>query len=1387
MVLTAIAVLTAVSVSEDVEAAAINVTNQSKMGVDVTIKAGHSTYTISKGDTSRVDFDNGGSFTITFSGNKKLNYVFTTAGWRCEFESYDGSNSTWKVWYTGNNSGTMTLQSLSDKETRSPPSVTGSMSEKESDGKYGRINSTTTEMQYSTYSSGPWTDCTAVSTAVNSGKYYLRYKVTGDYYESNPTEEVCVGPDKPAGGTGTVPYTGSEQKFKPSGFNENWVKIESGSGTEPSETRTYDATVSPTDGGCWSDGTTDAVAYTWTIVKATLTAADFNVTGNSVVYDGGQHGSDAITATLKGFANTDQTTINNLLSTNEGYVFGDDGRRNVGKYSFKLKITENDHFFGTTIDITTTEFKITQKAPDAGDFTVSDNEVPYDGDEHTATITLNSTKYTVAQPDKDTDGSLPWLSWTVGDAEKQINANETGYAIEVTVNGNSQNFSSGTVTLSQSFIITKRALTDGDFTISYSTGDTDPKFDTKEHKPTITLNPTYNTVTDDDCSWLTCMIGADGSREASKKDAGEYPITVYVADNTNFETNTAGISISTWTGVSMTTFTIERHTLTKDDFDIIYKNGEETGGTTCEGDLVYNQKKYTPVVKLRDPYGTYCGTSTGWLSWKVGGENSQTNANENGYAIVATISAENNTNFTVTDSLDIGKMVVKKATLTAADFTIAYKDGEEDSETNSFVYNMNNKSATAALNNGDSLGDDLTVKYFKGEATTGDVSPVRNVGTYKIKLYCDETTNYYSVNDITSDEWKITITQADLELVAEGAVYKIGKTYDGSEDEVKFTVNALSGDNVEMKIAFTPSEGSGSIAEATGTGDQLSFSQKFMHVADSGVWEWTASAGDNYNTLSSTDGTGSTSDTRVSVNIAKYVLTTGGESPNVFVTPYSEDYDGDAHAFEVTYTLVGQDAGSEDIIKVTYGTSSTSVEGGLDSIKEIYYTGNGTTNPGKTAYYKLSYCDGVQYKDYELPDVGSSTITIDKLNLTGKITLDEKTIEDNAEGMTATIQYNGEPRTLSATDTNHIGSDETVATYRLKEADITEEALAEVLKNMGEYVVEVTVSAKSSEDYSNSYAPFVRTVTVYVEQAAVEIVDFSYYTVTEGEPMTMTVIMRSVGMLESGIVVTYREQPLTTTCIIVDNNNGTYTATVGYDTSLGDIPSGTLQTISVEYPGDSNHTASGPTDYIIRMRSTGMPVIPEEGGQVPIDPDKNGIEVETPAGDIRFDLIDPPELGDGDTIIIDVTMRYASAEELVPDEESTIVLNTYGYVLHSNGDETPIKYRVTPSVDVEVPSGKKPVVTLYDTYGSEVGTPDVLTYTSDSATFQTDADGSLSMRIGVSFKSKAVPTDEPVVPVYPEETENTEEGRDYTLIIVVACVAITLEILAVVVSRRSRN
>ncbi len=1198
----------------------------------------------------------------------------------------------------------------------------------------------------------------------------------------NDPVEYDAQPHSPTVSIDTKKYTTPQPD---AGTMSSWLTCRIDDQTTQTNAGTYQVKVyvsdstnfkNPEAGYLTIDDWRSSAKWSFTIEKRQLTSGDFTITGNSVGYDGGLHTTEGITATLKGFTSTDIEAVSE--ATGIRFTTADE-KRNAGSYPFELTVGETDNFKGGEITDTGWNLVITKKDPVPADFKVTVSEGTYNGMGQTATVTLDPTKYAAGQPDDVTK----WLSWTVGSAATQIDANEDGYAIAVTV-ADSKNFSAKTVALNKDdngtykFIIHRKALEESDVVISDYTA----TFDTKTHSPSVSIDTEKYATPQPDAgtmsSWLACRI--DG--QTTQTEAGSYTITVHVGNSKNFKNpSDAGLTVK---GCQFTVKKAELKALgTGGDVDLAVIFDDETKH-------VYNYgTSHTATIELKDPYKTYyAGKDTSWLTWKVGDSgwtdkdgHSQMDAGT--YKIYVTVADNKNIESTETPC-EIGMFTVERAELRASDFEFTVPNGKTyDGEAIGV--------ASIELNNGDTSLRGLTWIYDRTDDTTAPDSSqfVSDAGTYQIKLSCseDDQPNYKALDGFTDSNWKFTIDKADLKVTVVNRDYK--SDYTGQPQVLKVKVEAIQGNSITLDYTWTQRNTtlakSVSVEKKDGS-NTATLDWTAIHVSDSGILKWTAEAGNNYNKYDSSD---AKNNTDLTVDIAPFTLSQSAE-------PYEGTYDGTLQPleFEVKYTLIGQDAGHEkDYIQVTYSADGSTF-GGIGTIQKKFSEGP------VPVYYELSYKDDTakSYGDYSFPDAGSSTVTVKQLQMEADVSLDGTALEDSGDGMASSVEYDGEDHALIATakgmKTSGTSQDLAAVEYALmdgeQEEEISAEDLASLLKSVGTYTIKVTVSAETGKGYSGSYIPFERTVTVEVSNASVDVTDFSYDTVTEGDHMTMEVALKSIGTLEGEVVVMYGGREVPTTCTIADNGDGTYLATVVYDTSLGIIPSGTLQTVTVHYGGDDNHEPSGKYEQVIRMRSAGMPTIPEEGGQIPIEPGQDGTDIVTPAGDIRFDIVDPPAQEEGDTTIIDTVMRYASATEEVPGTERTIILRSEGYLLHADGSRTQVKYRITPSVNVDVPSGKKPVITLYDMGGTRIGTPEALTYTQDFATFLTDVDGSISVKIGVTFESKSVPIpvpEGPEDPIIPADPETSGKKPGYTVAVVAGCIAVLLAAIALVARSGSRD
>ncbi len=94
----------------------------------------------------------------------------------------------------------------------------------------------------------------------------------------------------------------------------------------------------------------------------------------------------------------------------------------------------------------------------------------------------------------------------------------------------------------------------------------------------------------------------------------------------------------------------------------------------------------------------------------------------------------------------------------------------------------------------------------------------------------------------------------------------------------------------------------------------------------------------------------------------------------------------------------------------------------------------------------------------------------------------------------------------------------------------------------------------------------------------------------------------------------------------------------------------------------------------------------------------------------------------------------AGDDEKVPKSDKTVIVK-------ADVDPEDIPYWVIPTVWIDVPTGKNPVVKLYDEDDRRVETPEILSYTSDSVTFITYQVDHAYLKAAITF----VPTFIPIV------------------------------------------
>ncbi len=404
------------------------------------------------------------------------------------------------------------------------------------------------------------------------------------------------------------------------------------------------------------------------------------------------------------------------------------------------------------------------------------------------------------------------------------------------------------------------------------------------------------------------------------------------------------------------------------------------------------------------------------------------------------------------------------------------------------------------------------------------------------------------------------------------------------------------------------------------------------------------------------------------------------------------------------------------------------------------------TAPGR---YRVAVVISDDDPNFDAPDPNETDLgtvviekkTLDPEELTEDIVIDWGT-EDEDEDGNPSYDYDGTGQGPDVSFKEPKTAEKYRIVYYKEGEDGRDEPLGDGEKptDSGKYKVYIEIE-EGDPNFGPTGSPGIQIGTVVVGKGTLEIVDFRYDLVDDGEKMTMTVTIDSAGTLTGNMAVGVGGKTLTlASCTYSADESGMIVAAIVYDTSLGDVPAGILTTVSISYPGDPNHEEMGPHDYQVRTRSADLPVIPDEGGDVPVDPDNGKTDVDTPIGDVEIEIEDDGDggddgSGDGSTPVIHVHTKEADPDEKIPGESKTYIIETDGKKTGPDGTEIPVKYRITPTIDVKVPSGKKPVVTLYDVDGNPVEKPKVISYGSDHVTFSTDAEGYSYLKVGISFET----------------------------------------------------
>ena len=325
---------------------------------------------------------------------------------------------------------------------------------------------------------------------------------------------------------------------------------------------------------------------------------------------------------------------------------------------------------------------------------------------------------------------------------------------------------------------------------------------------------------------------------------------------------------------------------------------------------------------------------------------------------------------------------IKKATPQASDFLFS---GPNDP-----TYDGNPKTATVTSTKIDA--DHIKVKYYQGETV---VERPTEAGTYTVKIDVTESTNYKATTDLTADDWKFTILQAEYS----GA--KSNKTIDIVKGRGTAQTGSLTAADFFPEGTELPADAK--IASVSGTGSSMGLS--VMPQSDG--------------TLKYTSGTGITATENESYTVT--ISTTNYRNFTVTLTfrPVDKQPQKGFKFAGVENDKVTKTYGDDDFKIEATGQVNGSNVTGFDSSNENVATvandgtvtikGAGTAVIKATASATDDYAQGVA--TYELT-VSPKTLTADDLEFT-QSSIFTKTYDGDTACTTATVQIKDSAKVTS--------------------------------------------------------------------------------------------------------------------------------------------------------------------------------------------------------------------------------------------------------------------------------------------------------------------------------------------------------------------------------------
>lgn len=391
---------------------------------------------------------------------------------------------------------------------------------------------------------------------------------------------------------------------------------------------------------------------------------------------------------------------------------------------------------------------------------------PYDGEEHTATLTLKDAAYTGLADAKlsytDSKGGTVTAPKNAGTYTVYVEAPESGkYAAIIKTE-------IGTVTISKAAAVAAKIFDEVTITASY---------DGHAHEANLAMN---NPLYDGNNNWTVSYYKVENGKETlidgAPVNAGTYNVHVSADATTNFEAMADAVIGTVIITAKEITFSIEGGTNEATYDGNVHRVSVKANVSNYDGDIAVTYKQGETVVT--EP----------------------TNAGK--YTVLAKAAAT--ANFAEVTETELGTLEIYKATAELKD-AFAYED-------QTFTYDGNAKTAKVTSNK---LINDFTlapvITYKKsGEENFLEGNPT-DAGEYEVWVGAEVSDNYNAI--ASAKIGTLTITASELSFSIEEGTDKA--TYDGNSH--KATVKATDS-KYDGKLTVTYKQGEKVIDEPTNAG-----------------------------------------------------------------------------------------------------------------------------------------------------------------------------------------------------------------------------------------------------------------------------------------------------------------------------------------------------------------------------------------------------------------------------------------------------------------------------------------------------------------------------------------------------------------------------------------